>query len=183
MKEKKGMEESEKLNCTDSELENKEREDDTGEIDELKKKFEQKSREAEEYLDLLQRTRAEFDNYKKRTAKEKEVLYNNSVIDIMTTVLPVIDNLEKALESCSAEDKTGIVDGVGMVLKQLRDILKAHGITEIEALGQRFNPELHEAVAHVQDDNCGENVVVEEMRKGYKAGDRIIRHSMVKVAN
>ena len=155
----------------------------SAEINELKTQLEQKSKENEEYLNLLQRTYAEFDNYKKRTAKEKEVLYSNSIIDIMTNVLPVIDNLEMALESCKGEDGSKIVEGVEMILKQLKDMLKKYKVTEIEAIKQQFNPVYHEAVMHIEDENFGESEITEVLRKGYKCGDKVLRHSMVKVAN
>ncbi len=157
--------------------------EDTGSASELNTKLEEKTRQVEDYVNLLQRTLAEFDNYKKRTAKEKEELYITSVIDIMTNVLPIMDNMEKALESCTTEDPGGVVEGVGMILRQFKEMLKAYDICEIEAVGQRFDPELHEAVAHIEDSNFGEGEVVEEFRKGYRLKDRVIRHSMVKVAN
>lgn len=153
------------------------------ELQEIKLKLEQKTKESDEYVQLLQRTKAEFDNYKKRTIKEKESLYNGAIIDIISNVLPVIDNLEKALESCRGEEQGKIIDGVDMILRQLKEMLKNYKVIEIEAVGKKFDPELHEAVVHVQDENFGENEVVEEFRKGYKCGDKVVRHSMVKVAN
>lgn len=155
----------------------------SSEINELKKQLEQKMKENEEYVNLLQRTYAEFDNYKKRTAKEKEALYSNSIVDIMSNVLPIIDNLEKALESCNNEDGSKIVKGVEMILRQLKDMIKKYKITEIEAVGQKFNPEYHEAVMHIEDENFSENEIIEVFRKGYVCGDKVLRHSMVKVAN
>ena len=124
---------------------------------------------------------AEFDNYKKRSAKEREVLYNSLIADIVTSLLPTLDNLEKAVNA-KTED-TGYKQGVEMVLKQFMDTLGNLGVKEIEAVGTTFNPEYHEAVSSVQDDNLGEKEIKEEFRKGYKIGDKVIRHSMVVVAN
>ena len=150
---------------------------------EIKEQLEKKNNEANEYLDRLQRMMAEFDNFKKRTAKEKEMIYSDAVSDIMTNLLPVIDNLELALGSCNVEDLTSVINGVKMIQKQFKDLLQNYGISEIEAVNQDFNPIIHDAVIHVEDENVGEGVVIEELRKGYKCGDKVLRHSMVKVAN
>ena len=135
----------------------------------------------EEQEDRLKRLMAEFDNFKKRSTKEREGLYNSLVSDIFTNLLPVIDNLEKAVEA-KTEDE-GYKQGVELVLKQFKDVLKANGVEEIETIGQTFDPELHEAVSLVQDENLGEKEIKEEFRKGYKIGSKVIRHSMVVVAN
>ncbi len=137
--------------------------------------------ELEETQDRYKRIMAEFDNYKKRSAKEREVLYNSLIADIVTSLLPTLDNLEKAVNA-KTED-TGYKQGVEMVLKQFMDTLGNLGVKEIEAVGTTFNPEYHEAVSSVQDDNLGEKEIKEEFRKGYKIGDKVIRHSMVVVAN
>jgi molecular chaperone GrpE len=155
----------------------------TNEVKELKLKLEQKTKEAEEYVGLLQRNLAEFDNFKKRTVKEKDSLYSNAITDIMTNILPIIDSLEKALESTADEQQGKIFEGVQMILKQFKEILKNLGVSEIEAVGHNFNPELHEAVMHIQDESFGENEIIEVFRKGYICGDKVVRHSMVKVAN
>ena len=155
----------------------------TDEVMELKLKLEQKTKEAEEYVGLLQRNLAEFDNFKKRTVKEKDSLYSNAIIDIMTNILPIIDSLEKALESTTDEQQGKIFEGVQMILRQFKETLKNLGVSEIEAVGHKFNPELHEAVMHVQDESVGENEIIDVFRKGYICGDRVVRHSMVKVAN
>ena len=131
--------------------------------------------------DRYKRLLAEFENYKKRTQKDKEGLKDLLVSDIMTSILPVIDNLEKAVK-VQTEDKA-YQDGVKMVLKQLQDVLLYNGVKEIETVGKKFDPELHEAVSHVTDEKHGENVIIEEFRKGYRIGNRVIRHSMVIVAN
>lgn len=135
----------------------------------------------EEQEDRLKRLMAEFDNFKKRSAKEREGLYNSLVSDIFSSLLPVIDNLEKAAEA-KTEDE-GYKQGVELVLKQFKDVLKANGVEEIETVGKQFDPELHEAVASVTDENLGEKEIKEEYRKGYKIGSKVIRHSMVVVAN
>lgn len=152
-------------------------------LKEIQDQFQKKTNEANEYLDRLQRMMAEFDNFKKRTAKEKEMIYSDAVADIMTNLLPVIDNLELALGSCNVQDITSVIDGIKMIQKQFKDLLHTYGISEIEAVNQDFNPIIHDAVIHVEDENFGEGVVIEEMRKGYKCGDKVLRHSMVKVAN
>jgi len=134
-----------------------------------------------EQEDRLKRLMAEFDNFKKRSAKEREGLYNSLVSDIFSSLLPVIDNLEKAAEA-KTED-LGYKQGVELVLKQFKDVLAANGVQEIEAVGQTFDPEVHEAVGTVIDENLGEKEIKEEYRKGYKIGSKVIRHSMVVVAN
>ncbi len=137
--------------------------------------------ELEEITDRYKRLMAEFDNYKKRSAKERDALYNSLVADIVTSLLPTLDNLEKAV-SVKTEDEN-YKQGVEMVLKQFVDTLGALGVKEIETVGTTFNPEYHEAVSSVQDENLGEKEIKEEFRKGYKIGDKVIRHSMVVVAN
>ena len=134
-----------------------------------------------EQEDRLKRLMAEFDNFKKRSAKERESLYNSLVSDIFSSLLPVIDNLEKAVETQTQDEN--YKQGVELVLKQFKDVLSANGVNEIEAVGQTFDPELHEAVSLVVDENLGEKEIKEEYRKGYKIGSKVIRHSMVVVAN
>ncbi len=137
--------------------------------------------ELEETTDRYKRLMAEFDNYKKRSAKEREGLYNSLIADIITSLLPTLDNLEKAANA-KTEDES-YKQGVELVLKQFTDTLSSLGVKEIETVGTTFNPELHEAVSSVQDDELGEKEIKEEFRKGYKIGDKVIRHSMVVVAN
>ena len=131
--------------------------------------------------DRYKRLFAEFENYKKRTVKEKEGLRNMLVSDIMISILPVIDNMEKAI-STGTDDKA-YEDGIKMVLNQLKEVLAYNGVKEIETVGMPFDPELHEAVSHVTDDKLGKNIIKEEFRKGYIIGTKVIRHSMVIVAN
>lgn len=127
------------------------------------------------------RTLAEYDNYRKRTIKEKESIYPEAKAVVIEKFLPVMDNFQRALDS--AENKDGFYEGVVMLKKQMDDVLTALGVEEIKSVGETFNPELHNAVMHIDDEEQGENVIVEEFQKGYKIGDRVIRHSMVKVAN
>ena len=151
------------------------------ELIELKKQIETQKVQIEETEDRLKRVAAEFDNYKKRSSKEKEGLYNSLVGDIVSNFLPIIDNLEKAVEAETKDEEYR--KGIELVLKQFKDVLLARGVTEIETVGKTFDPEVHEAVSSVQDDTKGEKEIVQEYRKGYKIGDRVIRHSMVVVAN
>lgn len=140
---------------------------------------------ADEYLDKYQRLMAEFYNYRERTTKEKAGMYNDGLRDTVEKVLPVIDNLERAVnaqrEKAAADD--AFFKGVDMILKQFKEILKGMGVEEISAVGEKFDPKLHSAVSHVDDENFGENTISIEMLKGYKLGEKVIRHSMVQVAN
>ena len=140
-----------------------------------------KQQELDELNDRYKRVLAEFENYKKRSGKERELLYNSILSDIIEVFLPVVDNLENALkiETQDVEYKKGIE----LVLKQFKDILKSKGVEEIPGLGETFDPSLHEAVGSVQDPEKNTQEIVQEYRKGYKIGNRVIRHSMVVVAN
>lgn len=137
--------------------------------------------ELEEMTDRYKRLMAEFDNFKKRSSKERETLYNSLISDIITSILPVVDNLEKAV-STKTEDES-YKQGVEMVYKQLIDTLSNLGVEQIPTVGETFNPEYHEAVSSVEDDTLGEKEIKEEFRKGYKIGNKVIRHSIVVVAN
>ena len=150
-------------------------------LNDLKAKLEAQKAELDDKDDRLKRLMAEFDNFKKRSAKEREGLYNSIISDIAVTFLPVIDNLEKAV-SVQTED-TNYKLGVELVLKQFKDVLKSKGVEEIPAVGETFDPSLHEAVSSVQDPDKNAQEIVQEYRKGYKIGSRVIRHSMVVVAN
>ena len=141
-----------------------------------------KTQECEEYLDILRRTKADFDNYRKRTIKEKEGIYNDGFVDGVKQVLPVIDSLERAIGFNTSENDS-LLQGVEMVLKMFCDILSKNEIEEIPAEGENFNPHFHNAVMHIEDPNYEENVVVEVLEKGYKFKEKILRYSMVKVAN
>ena len=129
--------------------------------------------------DRLKRLMAEFDNYKKRASKEREQLYNSLVADIMMAFLPVMDNLEKAINTNTGDE--GYKQGMELVAKQFKDVLKSFGLEEIKTEGEIFNPILHEAVSSIQDDTKESQEIIEEFRKGYKMGDKVIRHAMVVV--
>ena len=142
--------------------------------------FEQQAAEA---TDKLLRTMAEFDNFKKRSQKEKEDLFAFVVCDVVAEFLPVLDNLDRAVAAGLDCDDKSLLDGVKLVQKQFVDTLNALGVEEIKSVGEEFNPELHNAVMHVEDDSVGANIIVEEFMKGYVYKGRVIRHSMVKAAN
>ena len=129
----------------------------------------------------LLRLMAEFDNYKKRSVKERENIYTDVRMDTVTRFLPVYDNLKRALEAETADE--AYKKGVELTFQQLTDVFKNLGVEEIPAEGEVFDPTLHNAVAHVEDESVGENVIVQELQKGFKLGDKVIRFSMVKVAN
>ena len=127
---------------------------------------------------------AEFDNFRKRTEKEKSAMYEIGAKDIIEKLLPVVDNFERGLAAVPAEQKEdAFVTGMEMIYKQLMTMLEGVGVKPIEAVGQEFNPDLHNAVMHVEDDAVGENIVVEEFQKGYTYRESVVRYSMVKVAN
>ena len=140
-----------------------------------------KQQELEELTDRYKRILAEFENHKKRSQKEREGLYNSILSDIVAIMLPILDNLENAAKVETTDEN--YKKGIELVLKQFRDVLKSKGVEEIKTLGETFDPELHEAVSSVQDDSKGEKEIVQEYRKGYKIGHKVIRHSMVVVAN
>lgn len=137
--------------------------------------------ELEELEDRYKRLLAEFENFKKRSAKERESLYNLITGEVLLTMLPIMDNLEKAA-TAKTED-TSYQEGINMVVKQYKTALEKFGLKEIETVGKRFDPELHEAVSHVEDDSKGEQEIVEEYRKGYQIGNKVVRHALVVVAN
>lgn len=141
----------------------------------------QKQAELDDITDRYKRILAEFENHKKRSQKERENLYNMILSDVIEAMLPILDNLENAVKVETKDEE--YKKGIELVLKQFQDTLKSKGVEEIKALGETFDPELHEAVSSVQDDTKGEKEIVQEYRKGYKIGTKVIRHSMVVVAN
>ena len=144
--------------------------------------FEEKLKEqTEKYMRLY----AEYDNFRKRSQREKDMRYGDAVIDAVGAILPIGDNLERALAAeVTTEDGKKIKEGVEMVLKQFNDVLSKLGVSEIKAQGEQFDPNLHNAVMHIEDETIDDNTVVEELMKGYIYKDgRVVRHSMVKVAN
>lgn len=137
------------------------------------------------FEDKYYRLAAEYDNYKKRTQREKDARYADALINTVSDILPAVDNLERALQvEVSSEDAKKVLDGVSMVLRQINEAFSKMNVTPIDALGKEFNPELHNAVMHIEDDGLGENTIAEELMKGYiYKNERVVRHSMVKVAN
>ena len=149
-----------------------------------KKKKDKKDEKIEELTDMVKRQMAEFDNFRKRTEKEKASMYQIGAREIVEKILPVVDNFERGFNSISEEEReTPFAKGMDMVYKQTMKMLEDSDVKPIEALGMEFNPELHNAVMHVEDDSVGEGIIVEEFEKGYTYRETVIRHSMVKVAN
>ncbi len=150
-------------------------------IETVNQEIQKDNNEYEVLNDRYKRLFAEFENYKKRSQKEKESIYGMITGDVVSSMLPVMDNLEKAAEAKSND--TQYQDGVKLVARQFQEALKSLGLEEIETIGQRFDPEFHEAVSHIEDETKGEQEIVQEYRKGYKIGNKVVRHSMVIVAN
>ena len=149
-----------------------------------KNKKDKKDEKIEELTDRLTRQMAEFDNFRKRTDKEKSQMYEVGAKDIIEKILPVVDNFERGLDAVKEEEKDDpFVQGMEKVYKHLMTTLEEIEVKPIEAVGKEFDPNLHNAVMHVEDENFGENIVAEEFQKGYTYRDSIVRHSMVKVAN
>ena len=149
-----------------------------------KNKKDKKDEKIEELTDRLTCQMAEFDNFRKRTEKEKSQMYEIGAKDIIEKMLPVVDNFERGLDAVKEEDKEDpFIQGMEMVYKQLMTVLGELGVKPIEAVGKEFDPNLHNAVMHVEDENFGENIIAEEFQKGYMYRDSVVRHSMVKVAN
>ncbi len=153
--------------------------------EELKKMIDRLEKEKEEITDSLKRIAAEYDNYRKRTAREKDDIYKNATASLLEAFLPVFDNMELAKENADDKkaDKADLKKGIELIYRQFREVLDKLDIEEIECIGENFDPELHNAVMHVTDDQYGENEVVEVLKKGYIFKDKVIRHSIVKVAN
>ena len=149
-----------------------------------KKKKDKKDTQIEDLTDKLRRQMAEFDNFRKRTEKEKSGMFEMGAKSVVEKLLPVVDNFERGLASVPEDQKEDpFVAGVDKVYKQLLTVFDELGVKPIEAVGQPFDPNFHNAVMHVEDDEQGENVVIEEFQKGYMYHDSVVRHSMVKVAN
>lgn len=149
-----------------------------------KEKKDPKDEKIEELTDRLQRNMAEFDNFRKRTEKEKSAMFEIGARDIIERILPVVDNFERGLAAVPEEEKdTPFADGMEKIYKQLMKTLEEAGVKPIEAVGQPFDPNFHNAVMHIEDESLGENVVAQELQKGYTYRDTVVRHSMVQVAN
>ena len=192
--EENAKEASEDEEVSDNEEEEPDEEQEPDEEDEDKKsgkklfgkknKKDKKDEKIEELTDRLTRQMAEFDNFRKRTEKEKSQMYEIGAKDIIEKMLPVVDNFERGLDAVKEEDKEDpFIQGLEMVYKQLMTVLGELGVKPIEAVGKEFDPNLHNAVMHVEDENFGENIIAEEFQKGYMYRDSVVRHSMVKVAN
>lgn len=149
-----------------------------------KEKKDKKDEKIEELTDRVRRQMAEFDNFRKRTEKEKTQMFETGAKSIVEKILPVVDNLERGLAAVTEEEKgTPFVEGMEKIYKQMMTVLEEAGVKPIEAVGQEFDPNLHNAVMHVEDEEFGENIIAEEFQKGYTYRDSVVRHSMVKVAN
>ena len=149
-----------------------------------KDKKDPKDEKIEELTDLLRRNMAEFDNFRKRTEKEKSAMFEMGARDILEKILPVVDNFERGLSAIPEEMKdSSFATGMEMIYKQLMKTLEDVGVTPIEAVGKEFDPDFHNAVMHIEDENLGENIIAAELQKGYQYRDTVIRHSMVQVAN
>lgn len=154
----------------------------TDEAASLEAQLEEKSKQCDELLDKLQRTMAEFDNFRKRTIKEKASMYNDGLRDTIEKLLPILDNFDRALIA-NKGDGGSFYKGIEMIVRQLQGFLEELGVEVIPGVGQSFDPTIHFAVSHVEDEGYGANEIMEELQKGYKHKDKVIRASMVKVAN
>ena len=149
-----------------------------------KEKKDKKDEQIAELTDKVKRQLAEFENFRNRTEKEKSQMYMVGARDVIEKLLPVVDNFERGLKSIPEDQKDGpVASGMEMIYKQLITVLTDLGVTPIEAVGQEFDPNFHNAVMHAEDEELGENTVSEEFQKGYKYKDAVLRHSMVKVVN
>jgi len=164
--------------------ETKESNDKTKKFGKKEKKRDPKDILIDDLLDKNRRQMAEFDNFRKRTEKEKSAMYEIGAKDIIEKILPIVDNFERGFDAISDEEKTSpFTEGMEKVFKQLTKALDDAGVKTIEAVGQPFDPNFHNAVMHVEDEELGENVVADEFQKGYIYRESVVRHSMVKVAN
>ena len=164
------------------EAEKTEAEEEKTEEETLEAKLIKAEEQVKEAQDKWLRQLAEFENFRKRTNQEKQGMYNNGVRDTVEKFLPVIDNFERAV-AATEDKKSSTYKGIEMILKQMLEVMSALGVEEIPAEGEPFDPNIHSAVMHIEDESCDENVVVEVFQKGYRHGDKVIRPAMVKVAN
>ena len=170
-------------NCAKASKETKAEEKEAKEENAASEKKDKKDEMIEELSDKLKRQMAEFENFRKRSEKEKAQMFSAGARDVIEKILPVIDNFERGLAAVPEDEKTAFSDGMDKVYKQFTMTLEQMGVTPIETVGREFNPDFHNAVMHVEDDSFGENEIVEELQKGYMYQDTVVRHSMVKVAN
>lgn len=150
------------------------------ELEGARSEIEKLNRQLEELNDKYLRVIAEYDNYRRRTSKEKEGLYSDTVCDVVKTLLPIADDLERA---AGFDKNAENADGITMILKKLLELLASLGVTEIEALNKTFDPNYHNAIMHIDDEKYGENEIYCVVQKGYIRDDKVIRHAMVMVAN
>lgn len=149
-----------------------------------KEKKDKKDEQIAELTDKVKRQLAEFENFRNRTEKEKSQMYMVGAKDVIEKLLPVVDSFERGIKSIKEEEKENpVASGMEMIYKQLMSALTELGVTPIEAIGKEFDPNFHNAVMHVDDEELGENIIVEELQKGYQYKDVVLRYSMVKVAN
>ena len=153
------------------------------EVARLEKELDEREAKIAEMNDQYLRVCAEYDNFRKRTAKEREGVYADAYIDALTQILPILDNLDRAAAYSTEDPENPLAKGLELTRKSFVETLEKMGVVEIEALGKAFDPNLHNAVMHVEDENAGENEIVEVFMKGYIRGDKVLRYSMVKVAN
>jgi molecular chaperone GrpE len=165
-----------------SEESSKEEKDGKKPFKKKEKKKDKRDEQIEQLTDRVTRQMAEFENFRRRTEQEKAQMFGNGAKSIIEKVLPVVDNFERGLATVE-EGADPFADGMLMIYKQLLTTLEEAGVKPIEAVGKEFNPDFHNAVMHVEDEEVGENIVVEEFQKGYMYNDSVVRHSMVKVAN
>ena len=149
----------------------------------FKKKKDKRDEKIEELIDRVQRQMAEFDNFRKRSEKEKSQMFDMGARSVIEKILPVIDNFERGLAQAGENSEDPFVQGMEKIYKQMLTELESIGVSPIEAEGKEFDPNLHNAVMHCEDDTVGDNIVVQELQKGYTYHDTVVRHSMVKVAN
>ena len=173
-----------KEETAEAETQTEEAEDNASKGGFFKKKKDPRDEKIEELTDRVKRQMAEFENFRKRTEKEKSSMYEMGARDIIERILPVIDNFERGLAVIPEDKKEDpIAEGMEKIYKQIQKVFEEAGVKPIEAAGKEFDPNFHNAVMHVEDEEYGENIVVEEFQKGYTYHDAVVRHSMVKVAN
>lgn len=170
-------------NCNEKEDESPLKHKDKKKLKKAEAEIEKLSAQLAEEQDKYLRLMAEYDNFRKRTAKERDGIYTDAYCDAVTQILPIIDNLERAVQYSSADPDSPMAKGIELTIKSCVDALNKMGVYEIEALGKQFDPNLHNAVMHIDDEAFGENEVAEVFMKGYIKGEKVLRFSMVKVAN
>jgi len=162
---------------------NKELKEKQKEIKKLTAELDKKSEDYDVLYDKYLRINAEYDNFRKRTAKEKEGIYSDSVIDVLKTILPVLDNIERAVQFSETSEPEKVSEGLKMIYSQFINSLEKLGVEEIKSEGEQFDPEIHNAVFHEEDESQPDNTVTEALQKGYIRGDKVVRPAMVKVVN